>query len=173
MKTYQLAPDEVIRHQSQVTLQTEKGEMTAEMILTNLNFIFITPKKKFLWFKQKYRYDVFAKEVVKTFKEVPDITQTDATVKICFTTEDRIVVFGDKKEARTFVINAWEIITGKTAFERHLDKLKKALDYVDDTLGFDIRDVIKEALTSGVKEMAVGAVLSTAKKLLPKKKTEK
>ena len=52
MKNHQLQPNEVVRFQSPITIQTEKGDVPAELILTNLNFIFVTERKKFLWFFQ-------------------------------------------------------------------------------------------------------------------------
>lgn len=150
MKKFKLAPDEVVRYQGQVTLTREKGDIPAELLLTNQNFVFITEGKKFLWFKNRKRTAVFAKDLVKIFKDAPQIKQSGTNVKICFTTEDREIVFDSKKAARTFVINAWEIVTGKNAFERGLDKLKQALDLADEALGLDIKALVKDSITGGI-----------------------
>lgn len=146
MKNYKLAPDEVVRYQKQVTLQTAKGDVPAEIMLTNLNIIFITEGKKFLWFKKKQRKTAFAKELVKIYKDAPQIKQIDTTVQMCFTKEDRFIVFENKKDARTFVINAWEVVTGKNIFERGIDKLKQAIDFTDNMLGIDIKAVVKDSI---------------------------
>lgn len=167
MKNYQLQPNEVVRFQAPITLQTEKGDIPAELILTDLNFIFVTERKKFLWFKRKNRVVAYAKELVKTFKDAPEIKQTGTAVLISFTTEDRIIVFDTKKDARTFVINAWEIVTGKNIFERGLDKLKEALDLVDEKLDINIVELVKAAITQNVTGLIQGKI---TKLLISKKK---
>ena len=169
MKNYKMKPDEVVRYQGTVTLQTKKGPIPANLILTNFNFIFVTVGKKFLWFEPKAKVVAFAKELVKTFKEAPEIKQTGNTVKISFTTEDRIVEFEEKKEARTFVINAWEIVTGKTAFERNLDKLKDALDLIGEKFDINLIELIKGAITNGIYDFTINAIQSKITKFFPKK----
>ena len=173
MKNHQLQPTEVVRHQAQITLQTEKGDISAELLLTNLNFIFVTERKNFLWFKRKPLSTAYAKELVKIDKDAPQIKQTGNAVKICFTDKDRVLVFEDKKEARTFVINAWETVTGKTAFERSIDKLKQALDCIDDVLEIDIRALIKSTLENRLALTAVGALNKVTHNLFSKKKGKK
>jgi len=96
MKNYQLLPNEVVRFQTQITLQTEKGDIPAGLILTNLNFIFVTERKNFLWFKRKPFHAAYAKELVKVDKDAPQIKQTGTSVKICFSDKDRTLVFNDK-----------------------------------------------------------------------------
>lgn len=150
MKTYQLQPDEVIRFQAPVFQLKEEDNIPTDLTLTNLNFIFVTERKKFLWFKRKNRTVVIPKEQVKRYRELPEIKQTDTSVKICFAKEDCVIVFDNKKDARNFVINAWEIVTGKTVFERNLDKLKDALDLVDEKLHINIAELAKGAITQGV-----------------------
>ena len=144
MKNYKLQENEVVRYRNPVTMQTEKGVIPAEIVLTNLNFIFIT-EKKFLWFKPKKRRQAFAKELVKVYNGAPEVKQKGNTVTISFTTEDRVITFDDKKTARKFVINAWTFITGKSLFEHNLDKLKIALDVIDEKFDFIISDVLQEA----------------------------
>ena len=146
MKNYQIQPNEVIRFQSTVALQTEKGNISAELILTDLNFIFVTERKNFLWFKRKPRSLAFAKESVKMFNDAPEIKQTGTAVLISFAEEERIIVFDDKKDARIFVINAWEIVTGKNLFERGLDKLKEALDLMEAVINELNVETVKNAL---------------------------
>ena len=168
MKNHQLLPDEVVRFQAQITLQTEKGDIPAGLILTNLNFIFVTERKNFLWIKRKPLHTAYAKELVKVDRDAPQIKQTGTSVTICFADKDRVLVFNDRKEARDFVINAWETVTGKNVFERSIDKLKQALDCIDDILQFDIREIIKGALECRV---ALGNNIGKAvMNFLPKKK---
>ena len=170
MKNYTMKPDEVVRYQGPVTLQTEKGNIPAELILTNLNFIFVTEGKKFLWFKPKAKVVAFAKELVKTYKDAPEIKQSGTAVYISFANEDRIILFEEKKEARVFVINTWEIVTGKGIFERGLDKLKQALDLIDEKLDLNIVQLIKDSITSGIPNAAQNIIQSKIQKFLPKKK---
>ena len=158
MKNHQLQPNEVVRFQSPITIQTEKGDVPAELILTNLNFIFVTERKKFLWFKRKNRVVAYGKELVKTFKDTPEIKQTGTAVLISFANEDRIIVIESKKEARIFVINAWEIVTGKNILERGLDKLKEALDLVDEKLDLNIVELVKAAITHNVGGLIQGKI---------------
>ena len=168
MKNYQIQPNEVIRFQAPVSIQTEKGNIPAELILTDLNFIFVTERKNFLWFKRKPRSVAFAKESVKIFDEAPEIKQNGTSVLISFAEEDRIITFESKKEARICVINAWEVITGKNAIMQGLDKLKNALDVLDEK--FNITEFIAEALTQGINIAIPKYLLGQATKFLTKKK---
>ena len=149
MRNYKVKEDEIIRYQGPITLQTAKGDVEAAIILTDLNFIFITEGKKFLWFKPKDRWQAFAKEDVKVFMDAPEIKQTGTAVKIAFEKEDRILVFEDKRDARLFTIKAWELITGKSSLDRSLDKLKQALDLIDDAVEINMMELIAEARNFG------------------------
>lgn len=173
MKNYQLAPNEVRLIQTPITLKTEKGAISAEIILTDLNFIFVTPQKNFLWIKRKDRHVAFAKETVKIYQDTPQIKQTNTSVSIQFTTEDRVIEFETKKDARTFVIKAWEVITGKNLLERYADKLKDALDFVDEKFDINIVALVKDAVTVGLPNAIVGGVNSKAKKWFSRKKDTK
>ena len=170
MRNYKLKPDEVVRYQGPIHLQTEKETIPAELILTNQNFIFVTEGKKWLWFKKKTKVVAFAKELVKTYNDAPEIKQKGTGVLISFAKEDRILVFADKKEARIFTINAWEIVTGKGIFERGLDKLKQALDLIDEKLDLNIIELVKGAITAGTQVATANLFQGAVQKLLPKKK---
>jgi len=62
------------------------------------------------------------------------------------------------------------LVTGKNTFERSIDKLKQALDCIDDVLKFDIRDIIKSALDSRVNlGNSIGEFVAN---LLPNKKDD-
>ena len=149
MRNYKVKEDEIIRYQGPITLHTKKGDVDAAIILTDLNFIFVTEGKKFLWFKPKDRWQAFAKEDVKMFMGAPEIRQSGTAVKIEFEKEDRILVFEDKRDARIFTIKAWELITGKSVLDRSLDRLKQALDLVDDAVEINMMELIKEAKNFG------------------------
>ena len=168
MGNYKIKENEVIRSQNTIALKTVKGDIPAEIILTTMNFIFVTEGKKFLWFKPKAKVKVFAKELVKTYKEAPEIKQTGTEVRISFAKEDRILQFETKKDARNFVINAWEIITGKGAFERNLDKLKQALDLIDEKLDLNLMQLAKETISNGVASAKQGILQAAMNKFLKK-----
>ena len=170
MKNYKLQPNEVVLYQAQVTLQTEKGDVPTDLILTDLNFIFVTPRKKFLWMERKPRATAFAKETVKIYMDAPQIKQTGTSVKICFATEDRTITFAEKKDARNFVINAWEVVTGKNLFQYGLDKLKDALELINDKLNLDLIKLVKDVLANRLVGKAANVLQGAAQILLPKKK---
>ena len=170
MRNYKLKPDEVIRYQGPIHLQTEKATIPAEIILTNQNFIFVTEGKKWLWFKKKTKVVAFTKEQVKLYNDAPEIKQNGTGVMICFDKEERILVFDEKKAARIFAINAWEIVTGKGMFERGLDKLKQALDLIDEKLDLNIIELVKGAITTSVQSATTNILQGAAQVLLPKKK---
>ena len=170
MKNYQLTPNGVVLIQTPVILKTEKGDLLGEVILTDLNFIFSSPRKKFLWIERANRRVAFAKETVKMYQDAPRIKQTGTSVSIQFTTEDRVIEFETKKDARVFVIKAWEVITGKTLLERYADKLKDALDFVDEKFDINIIALIKESVTLGLSNAITGKVESKAKKWFSRKK---
>ena len=172
MKNYKLAPDEVILYKGNVLLQEHKNNIIpAELILTNLNFIFISEGKKIL-FKQRQNIDCFAKEAVKTYKDTPQIKQKGDTVEIYFLKGERTIRFENKHEAYKFTFKALSLITGKTAFARNVEKVKKTVENIDETLGFNATELAQAAIQVAIEKKPASKVLSAVSYLLPQKEQE-
>ena len=71
--------------------------------------------------------------------------------------------FEAKSEARKFVNAALTLLTDKTAFERVVDKAKAKVSMVDNSLGINSAEGVKNFATSGKLGKSVGVVGKGAK----------
>lgn len=134
MTTYQLAPTEVVLMESSAFIKGKKG--SSSVILTNLNIVFETRIKKI--FRKAYTIvEDYSLDTVKVYKDMPQIKQKSTNVQIYFRDCEQNLSFYNKRDAHKFTATALEVITGKNAFFRGIDKVKKAIDTVDESLGVD------------------------------------
>lgn len=134
MEHYNLQQDEVVLYKGAVSCKERRGAI--DLALTNFNFVFIIKTKKLLS-KEQVEVLTYPIDAVKKYKEQPQVKATAETVEIYFTNAEYTLVFPDKKEAKKFVSKALDIITGKNAFVRGVDKAKATVAMVDETLGID------------------------------------
>ena len=160
MKNYKLQPTEVVLYEMEnVTLKDEKG--TTDLTLTNYNIIFETTSKKRLC-KNYTSTECFAIETVKVYKDAPQVKQKDCEVQVYFTDAIRHIIFATKKEAHKFTAKALELLTGKSAFVRGVEKAKEKIAEIDETLGIDTvgiaSNVAKTAIQSAVSATTTGKI---------------
>lgn len=181
MKQYQLQPTEVVLYETEnITLKGEKGSTT--LALTNCNFVFETTVKKLLC-KNYTTTECFALDTVKIYNNAPQIKQKDFEVQIYFKNAERHIVFINKKEAHKFVSKALELLTGKTAFVRGVEKVKEKVAVIDETLGIntvEIASTVAKTAIQGAATVAPGrkfskattTVLTLANGMIQKKETK-
>lgn len=176
MKQYQLQPTEVVLYEiKKIRLKGTKGNTS--LTLTNMNFVFETTSRKCL-FKQYTTTECFAVDTVKIYKDVPQVKQKGYEVQIYFTNTERLVTFPSKGEARKFTAKSLELLTGKNAFFRGIEKAKKTVEAVDETLGINTIGVAATVAKTAVNATPAGkftktkAVLKLANGFIQKKETQ-
>ena len=163
MEHYTLQEEEVVICKG-TAKTTEKPYSTVEVLLTNWFFVFITKTKK-LFAKEQISVETYPIESVKLFKEQYQIKQTDCVVDCYFLDAVKTVQFESKKHAHKFVAKAIEFLTGKHAFFRGIDKTKKFVGELEDSLGVDAADVASFVASKGANALV--------QKVFGKKKTVK
>jgi hypothetical protein len=152
MNNYELASDEVILYENSI-IEVESKD-NAKLILTSKRIILeknIIIKKGF--FKTEsttVNSETYMLENIKTFNGKSQVQQKNSDVYIQTIEKNFTIRFIDTKEAKKFVSNITDAITGKTAFARGTDKVKETLNTVDDVLGLNTRDVVKGVITNGL-----------------------
>ena len=149
MEHYTLQPDEaMLYHADTFVLYDGKQEKTT-LLLTDKFFVFIVKRKKFL-IKEEVTVEALAVDTVKLYKDAPNIIRKDNVVEVYFIGAERIISFYDKSEAKKFVAKALELLTKKNAFFRGIDKAKRVIEQVDESLGIDSVGIAKNVAEKGV-----------------------
>lgn len=150
MENYSLQANEVLLY---------KGEINngVEIILTNLNLVIVKKIPK-LFKKVQVKAFVYSKDDIKIYNDVPQVKQKESSVEIFLTSEEIEVEFCSRTEAHKFVNIAYELLTGKSMVERGAEKIKNAIKLVDDTLGFDTMDTVKNVMENGIAGSLLGGI---------------
>lgn len=154
MENYTLQSNESVLYKGGCSLVNKSANV--ELVLTNLNLVFIKKTKK-LFAKEEIEVEIYPVEEIKIYNGLPQIKQKDNIVEIFLTSGEIDVSFISKQEIRKFISKAYELLTGKTMAERVSDKVKGAVKLVDDTIGVNTADAIKNVVGNGL----VGAVFGS------------
>ena len=146
MKNYELESDEVILYEDIVTYSEAKGSL--QLTLTSQKLIF--EKEKGILKKEKELIDVINLEDIKIYNDKVQIQQKGAEVRIQTINKNIKVSFYSIFKANKFVTKIVDTITGTTMTERSTDKIKGAINTVNDVLGIDTRDTLKGVVENGI-----------------------
>ncbi|MFR1758443.1 MAG: hypothetical protein ACLSX2_01985 [Christensenellaceae bacterium] len=147
MGNYELLADEVVLYEGAVTSKNYKG--TLQLTLTSQKIIF--EKENGVFKKERGLIDILPLETVKVYNGAAQVKRKGNTVEVQTIDKNIVIVFAGVLEARKFISNAVNAVTGTTLAHRSSDKIKDAFNIVDDTLGIDIRGTIRGFLENGVK----------------------
>ena len=167
MQGYTLKENEVILFQHDVT--STKFGVTKEILLTNINFVVFEKTKK-LFSKEEVQAEIYPVDTVKCYNGVPQIKAKNTSVEIFFTNSELTLTFLTKHDAVKLVNTAIELITGKTLSARGADKVKDALHLMDNTLGINTVETVKNVLEKGVTGSVLGVVGKKANSITSKNK---
>lgn len=154
MENYKLLSNESVLYKGDVSLSSRKGG-TAELILTNLNVVLMIKSKKSFFANIETEVEVYPVDTIKVYEGEPQLKQSDVELEIFFTTDEIKVSFNSKMELMKFKLTATKLITGKSIQERGADKVKGAINLVNNTLGVDTVQTVKGVFENGI----VGSVL--------------
>ena len=147
MGNYELLADEVVLYEGAITSKNYKG--TLQLTLTSQKIIF--EKENGVFKKERGLIDILPLETVKVYNGAAQVKRKGNTVEVQTIDKNIVIVFAGVLEARKFISNAVNAVTGTTLAHRSSDKIKDAFNMVDDTLGIDIRGTIRGFLENGVK----------------------
>lgn len=153
MTNYILQPNESILYRGDVNL--EKRNTSAELILTNLNLVFVITIRKFFT-KNQIEVETHSIKEIKFYNNIPQIKQKNSHVEIFLTSDEITVSFSSIFEAGKFVNAALHLLTGKTMAERSANKVKGAVGLVDNTLGINTIGTVKNVLENGIAHSLLG-----------------
>lgn len=186
MEDYSLQSDEAVLYKGRATFGNNKT--SSELLLTNINIVVIT-KTKILFSKEQVDLRSFPVKDMKVYNDVPQIKQHNCIVEIYLINTEITFNFYSKLEAYKFANAANKLLTGKSMSERGAEKVKGAVNLVDDAFGISTVGAIKSVVENGVIGSVFGGfgkkaqaqtkggnaltgVLSVTKGLLGKKTNE-
>ena len=144
MDYYKLQNDEVgLYHGAISMVSTGKGRTLRsnnsgyEILLTNLNFVFIKKTKQLLK-KEQVDVEIYDVNTIKFYRDRPHIIQKKAVVELYFKDCEKFIEFPDKKEARTFCDNALRVASGKSKLVRGVQKVQKEIHETNEALDIDV-----------------------------------
>lgn len=156
MKNYDLEPNEVILYEDVVTHNEHKGSL--QLILTSQRIIF--EKEKGLFKKEKELKDITKLEDIKIYNDKVQVQQKGTDVTIQTINKNIKLSFDGMLKASKFTTKIIDAITGTTITERSTNKIKGAINTMDDVLGIDTRSTIKGVVENGI----TGTLLKGIKK---------
>lgn len=142
MENYTLQENEVVLYKGEEISCAEKRGFWIELILTNIALVLIVKKQK-LFGKGQVFVETYPVQDIKVYNGIPQIKQQGAVVELYLLGGEQTLEFPSKKEAHKFAETAVELLTGKTAFERGVDKTKDTVATVDGALGINTVGTVK------------------------------
>lgn len=140
-----------------------------ELMLTNLNMIFVTKVKKLLS-KEELSYIAIPIENIKSYDGNPQIKQKGTNFVLFFSDQEYSFSLPNKFEAIKFHNKIMELVTGKSVAVRNSEKFKSAVDLVDNTLGIDSLGTVNGVLQNGVKGVLFNGISKKTEGLKPSSK---
>ena len=188
MENYTLLPNESVLYRNNDCKILNKYEKSnAELILTNLNLVFVKKTKK-MFTKEEISIETYPIEEIKIYNDVPQIKQNDTEVEIFFIDGEKTIELYSKNEGRKFINKAFELLTGKTLAARASGKVNGSIKLVDNALGVNSVGAIKSVAEKGfigsilggfgkknvtqpkIETTQIGGILSATNELLKEKK---
>ena len=166
MSHISLQPDEVNLYEGNVSIAKgtsfDKIFMTGstQVVLTNIKIYFVTVTKK-MFAKEQVTVDAHDISEIKVYNGVPQIKQIKANsneVILNLLSCEVEMSFSSRLEAHKFVNAVYGLVTGKSTAERGAEKLKGAVDMVNDTLGIDTVGTVKNVLENGITRTVFGGL---------------
>ena len=163
MENYNLQANETVLFKGEVQLVSGKRKSKAELLLTNLNFVFIEKIKKFLsTMVDVETYDV---KDVKLYDEKYQIIRNKKQVDVYFLTGEKFIEFSSVKTAKEFTDVALKLVSGYSKLVRGVKKVQKSINETNEALDIDVVNIVKKtAVVAGNVAIDVAAGPGAGKK---------
>ena len=150
MRTFDMDDDEVILYQGYVYCNDETENLT----LTSKKLVLEKEEKVKTGFMKSEKNTVIVDQLklenIKQFNGSYLVNQKGSSVSIQSINNDYTIIFEDLIKAKVFVTKIMDALTSKSLSQRGVDKVKGAIDTVDDILGFDTRQTLKGTIEHGI-----------------------
>ena len=167
MENYTLSEKEVVLYKGKISFEN-KNENT-ELILTNINLVFINKFKK-IFSEEEITTLVYPISTIKTYEDIPQIKANGKRIEIYFIDNEIIFEFYSKSELQKFFNEINKLLTGQTNAQRNAQKIKNAINLIDDTLGINTVEVTCNALKDGLGNSVNKGLNKICKSIFNKKK---
>lgn len=145
MENYILQENETILFRGSAILlpngKSSKKEEEQDVLLTNLNIVFISKIKKL--FRTVSEVSVFSVSDVKIYDESIQIIRRKSIVDIYLKSREVFADFKKEKYAKEFCDKALKLISGHSKFVRSVKKTQKIINETNEALDIDVIDVAK------------------------------
>lgn len=168
MKNYSLESDEVLLFRCEV-VQDDASEETVELVLTNLHIVFIGENEN-APLSEKVSVTKYPVTDIKMYNGLPQIKQNNRNVELFLSQGEKTIEFKTRMEANRFIDVSFELLTGKTKLARGASKIKKSIDDVNEALGVDVIDEVKNFSVDTVTRIINNTKPSSLFSLFKKKK---
>ena len=150
MENYSLQTNEVLLYEA-------NAYYGIRVLLTNINLVLVKTTQK-MFKKEQVEIFVYPNENIKIYNDIPQVKQKDMKVAIFLTTEEVEINFPTRLEAHKFVNAVNELLTGKSMTTRGAEKVRGAIDLVDNALGINTVDTVKNVIENGVAGGLLGGI---------------
>lgn len=147
MNSYTLAPEEVLLYRGEA--QFKHNNTVGEVLLTSTNIVEITKTKK-MFQKERVFVQPYAVRGVKFYRDAPKITLQNSTLEVQTADGTILLEFGDRGQARKFEALLFELLTGLTSVQRDAQRVRGTINVVDEALGINTMETIKNVASKGV-----------------------
>ena len=154
MGNFELQSDEVVLYEGSVTSNIAKGNL--QMTLTSQKIVW--EKEKGVFKKERELVDIVSLTNIKFYNDVAQVKQKGNVVEIQTVEKNITITFYGMLEAKKVAGKIVDTVTGTTFAKRGSEKIKGALNMVDETLGLDTRGTIKGLLENGVKGTIINGI---------------
>ena len=155
---FQIDEDEVILYEGSVLYEKDSSDKSYVVDLTLTSKKMIFEQEKGFFKKQKELFDVIELSDIKVFNGEVQCKQKMGELQIQTNNKSFSMGFDGILEAKTVYNKIINAITGTTMAKRGSDKVKSALDLVDETLGLDTREVARGLLENGIKGTLINGI---------------
>lgn len=164
MENYDLDESEVVLYKGEVVLPKEKGD--TQLLLTNINFVLITKRKK-LFQKEEVFVEIYPITEIKYYDGSPQIIRKGNLIEMYFLNDETEFTFESKGEARKFVTASLNLLAKKNTFtrvfENSVDAVKDTIKVVDDKLGINSVEIAKNVVKNGIVKKTTNVIGSGVK----------
>ena len=155
---FQIDEDEAILYEGSVLYEKDSSDKSYDVDLTLTSKKMIFEQEKGFFKKQKQLFDIVNLSDIKIFNDEVQCKQKLDELQIQTNNKAFSISFDGILEAKKVYNKIINTITGTTMAKRGSDKVKSALDLVDETLGLDTRGVARGLLENGIKGTLINGI---------------
>lgn len=160
MNNYELEQDEVILYEGVVRY----SEFKSSLRLTLTTKKILLECEKGIFKKERELVETLYLKNIKTYNNKVQVTQKGSEVTIQTIDKNVKIFFDSIFNSTKFVTKIIDTITGTTVAKRGTEKIKSAIDTVDEILGIDSKSALKGIVENGVTGVFLNGIKSKKNK---------